>query len=176
MGTRGRDNLNDSKLFFVTTTLKRHERLFATATIRNEAASMLFRVARANQTTLMAYCMMPSHIHLIAGHPDGGSGISRFLQSYKSLVSHILFRERHGVWTPRFDDVVIASESLFLAKLNYIHENPVRAGLAIRATDWRWSSARFWYLDEPSDALSKSFGEDEPAGGARRGRLAGTQY
>ena len=28
-------------------------------------------------------------------------------------------------------------------KLQYMHENPVRAGLVKRPTDWRWSSARW---------------------------------
>ena len=31
-----------------------------------------------------------------------------------------------------------------LEKLNYMHENPMRKGLAAQATDWKWSSAR-WY-------------------------------
>jgi putative transposase len=31
-----------------------------------------------------------------------------------------------------------------MEKLNYIHLNPVRAGLSERASDYRWSSARIW--------------------------------
>jgi hypothetical protein len=34
------------------------------------------------------------------------------------------------------------------AAIAYIHENPVRRGLCIRSTDWRWSSARHYYGDE----------------------------
>jgi putative transposase len=33
---------------------------------------------------------------------------------------------------------------MFMEKLNYIHQNPVRAGLVERASDYRWSSARIW--------------------------------
>jgi len=40
-----------------------------------------------------------------------------------------------------------------MEKLNYIHLNPVRAGLVERAIDYRWSSARIWQ-DCPA--------EDEP--------------
>lgn len=29
-------------------------------------------------------------------------------------------------------------------KLTYMHLNPARAGLVVRVTEWRWSSAR-WY-------------------------------
>jgi len=35
-------------------------------------------------------------------------------------------------------------EGMFMEKVNYIHQNPVRAELVERATDYRWSSARFW--------------------------------
>jgi hypothetical protein len=31
-----------------------------------------------------------------------------------------------------------------MQKLNYIHMNPVRAGLVSEATEYRWSSARIW--------------------------------
>ena len=31
-----------------------------------------------------------------------------------------------------------------MQKLNYIHQNPVLAGLAENALDYRWSSARIW--------------------------------
>ena len=40
-----------------------------------------------------------------------------------------------------------------MQKVNYIHLNPVRAGLVARAEDYRWSSARQWWgqvaEDEP---------------------------
>jgi hypothetical protein len=40
-----------------------------------------------------------------------------------------------------------------MQKVNYIHQNPVRAGLVERVEDYRWSSGRFW---------SKCPNEDEP--------------
>jgi hypothetical protein len=40
-----------------------------------------------------------------------------------------------------------------MQKVNYVHQNPVRAGLGERAEDYRWSSSRFW---------SKCPNEDEP--------------
>jgi putative transposase len=39
----------------------------------------------------------------------------------------------------------IYSERKLEEKLDYIHQNPVRADLVERAADWPWSSAR-WYL------------------------------
>ncbi len=42
----------------------------------------------------------------------------------------------------RFDDEVIRNEKMFWAKLRYIHNNPVKAGLVIKPEDYKYSSAR----------------------------------
>jgi putative transposase len=40
--------------------------------------------------------------------------------------------------------LLITSEAVFMQRVNYVHQNPVRAGLVARAEDYRWSSARGW--------------------------------
>jgi hypothetical protein len=45
----------------------------------------------------------------------------------------------------------IFSEAVFMQKVNYIHQNPMRAGLVERAIDYRWSSARRWQRCEVDD-------------------------
>jgi putative transposase len=44
----------------------------------------------------------------------------------------------------RFDDVVIKSDRIMRIKVNYIHQNPVRAGLVQKGEEWPYSSARFY--------------------------------
>jgi hypothetical protein len=51
---------------------------------------------------------------------------------------------KYSLWQRERNVFPIISEKLFMQKLNYIHQNPVRAGLVQRATDYRWSSARIW--------------------------------
>ena len=48
------------------------------------------------------------------------------------------------LWQTEKNVLPIFSEGMFMQKVNYIHRNPVRAGLVARATDYRWSSARIW--------------------------------
>jgi len=52
-------------------------------------------------------------------------------------------------WKPRFDDLIIWSEKQFRIKVNYIHNNPVKAGLVERPIDYAFSSATDWLLDKP---------------------------
>ena len=37
-----------------------------------------------------------------------------------------------------------SGQGYYLTLLNYIHDNPVRAGLVYRAEEWKWSSCRFY--------------------------------
>jgi hypothetical protein len=54
------------------------------------------------------------------------------------------------LWKDRFDDLVIDSEQTLRVKIEYIHNNPVRAGLASNPEDWKYSSARNYLSDDHS--------------------------
>lgn len=51
-------------------------------------------------------------------------------------------------WKIRFDDFIIRNLEQLKIKMDYIHDNPVRAKLVEKATDWKYSSARDWLLGE----------------------------
>lgn len=53
-------------------------------------------------------------------------------------------------WQPKYYPFNLYSEKKATDKLDYMHLNPVTAGLVERAADWRWSSARYYLLQEPS--------------------------
>jgi hypothetical protein len=53
-------------------------------------------------------------------------------------------RHRYSLWGHESNVFSVFSESMLMQKVNYIHLNPVRAGLVERAVDYRWSSARLW--------------------------------
>jgi len=49
-------------------------------------------------------------------------------------------REVEMLWQPRFFDRALRTVREYNEKVEYIHLNPVRAGLARRADAWPWSS------------------------------------
>ncbi|MGD0128877.1 MAG: hypothetical protein ABSF46_26285 [Terriglobia bacterium] len=51
-------------------------------------------------------------------------------------------RESALLWQPRFFGRAVRTMKEYYEKVEYIHLNPVRAGLVERAEDWPWSSAR----------------------------------
>ena len=71
-----------------------------------------------------------------------------------------MVRERPGKFVfrcwqegPGFDRNLYSIKAL-QGSLDYIHTNPVKRGLCVKARDWRWSSARYYESDgQEYDAL-----------------------
>lgn len=106
---------------------------------------ILAAAQRRYPVRLLAYCVMPNHWHLLA-ESDQPDSISRYMQWAASThaVRHRLSTGTvgHGhVYQGRFWSEPITGEAHFLNVMRYIEANPVRAGLARRASEWRWSSA-----------------------------------
>ena len=55
----------------------------------------------------------------------------------------------HAVWLKDFSSIDPWSARFVRQKLNYIHLNPVRAGLCKHPADWKWSSYRAYLPHEP---------------------------
>jgi putative transposase len=104
---------------------------------------IVFRTSGEKSIKLMGYVLMPNHIHLISGSVEGGKAISKFIHSIKGRIRETL-QGKGKFWQNRFDDLLLKSEKQFITKLNYIHYNPVRAGLVEYPEDWIYSSFRDW--------------------------------
>jgi putative transposase len=86
---------------------------------------------------------MPEHVHLLLT-PSPGVTLERSIQFVKGGYSHALGTElgRKGeVWQRGFTDHRIRDAADFDAHREYIHENPVKRGLAECAGDYRYCSA-----------------------------------
>ncbi len=117
----------------------------------------------AHQDGLCAgFVVMPDHVHAAIWFPREFQ-ISLFINKWKELSSREIHRlflrqfpkylEKVGgertIWQPKYYDFNIYSDRKLREKVDYMHNNPVRAGLVREATEWPWSSARFWLLGKP---------------------------
>jgi putative transposase len=99
----------------------------------------------------IAWCLMTNHVHLVAIPRDERSlalGVGEAHRRYTRLVN---FREgwRGYLFQGRFHSFPLEG-SYVLAAVRYVLRNPVRAGLAKRPWDYRWSSAK-WFVGERED-------------------------
>lgn len=156
MAVRRRLHLSGSALVFVTTTVTNWEHAFRLPAIAHCAIKQLGEAVAHFDAQLVGYVLIPSHLHAMIGLPRVEK-LPKLMQSYKILTSKRIkglnCQEytgrfwREGLfhfWKPRYDDQVIFSEEQFATKMEYIHNNPVKAGLVNDPLDWPYSSAVDW--------------------------------
>ena len=138
----------------------------------DELVKSLKFLIKEHRATLFAYVIMQSHIHFIVYLPKGES-ISDFMRDFKKYTSTRIrvMMESDGyieivkkldqnipagskqsfiLWTSRFDDVLIYTDKVMKIKVNYIHNNPVKAGLVEEDIEWKYSSARNYHVGDNS--------------------------
>jgi putative transposase len=90
---------------------------------------------------LFGYVVMPDHVHLLIRPRE--NDLSSAMRKVKAAAgTRIMSRRKKlgSLWQPKYFDHIIRRVRDFWEKLEYIHKNPVEAGLVVRPEDWRWSS------------------------------------
>ena len=104
--------------------------------------ALLAEWCRTYGVSILAYCLMPNHVHLVAV-PRSADGLRRAIgETHRRYTRGVNFRQgwRGHLWQGRFASFVM-DEYHLRAAVRYIERNPVRAGLVQSAWDWPWSSA-----------------------------------
>jgi putative transposase len=94
---------------------------------------------------LLAYGVMPNHWHLVVW-PRGDGDRSRFMNRLTLPHTQRWHQHRHTVgeghvYQGRLKSFPVETGEHLLTVGRYVERNPVRAGLVVRAEQWRWSSA-----------------------------------
>ncbi|PNU21823.1 transposase [Geothermobacter hydrogeniphilus] len=94
--------------------------------------------------TFLAWCLMSNHVHLIAV-PSRADSLARAIgEAHRryTRMKNFAAGVRGYLFQGRFGSCVLDQQHL-LAAGRYIENNPVKAGITARATDYPWSSARY---------------------------------
>jgi REP element-mobilizing transposase RayT len=87
---------------------------------------------------------MPNHVHVVV-EPMDGHTLSTIAKSWKSITSRQANArlDRTGpFWGADYFDRYMRNEDHVVRTIEYVENNPVKAGLVKEAADWPWSSAR----------------------------------
>ena len=138
-----RHYIQNEKIMLITTVTHNRIPIFAEIGFANEAIETLYRVKSMYAFFLYGFVIMPDHCHFLLQVPVEGS-ISRIMNVYKSGVSFNTNTKR--IWQKRFDSRIVKHSG---PTLEYIHMNPVKAGLSESPEEYPWSSATGkWDTDE----------------------------
>jgi putative transposase len=108
----------------------------------------------AAQVRVLAYVLMPNHVHLILvpKHEDSlRKAMSSVHRAYAGIINARRKKTGH-FWQGRFGCVAMDG-SHTVSALRYLLLNPVRARLCAKPEQWRWSSASA-YLNGRNDSLT----------------------
>ncbi|MEA2206852.1 MAG: REP-associated tyrosine transposase [Blastocatellia bacterium] len=153
----------DNPALYLTAVAKDRLQVFRTDTIKRITCSALDEARNSCGFALYAHVIMPDHLHVITDSVFKPSKVLRYINGIISrrVIDHLkqhghnasLEKLRHetkerghsySLWDHNNNVFSITSEDMFMQKVNYIHQNPVRAGLVERAEDYLWSSVRWW--------------------------------
>jgi REP element-mobilizing transposase RayT len=102
---------------------------------------------------LTAFLLMPDHIHALLSF-EGDKAMSRVIGDWKHFHTHknkIIWQE--GYFDHRLRDDERGEQ--FSAKINYIRQNPVAAGLCEKAEDWPWWIERSAFAEKSAGGTEK---------------------
>jgi putative transposase len=108
---------------------------------RRRFIGTLKRYQETSNFILHGYCLMDNHIHLLLQETE--ESISEVLKRISSsyVYWYNLKYERSGhLFQERFKSENVESTASFLKVLRYIHQNPIKAGLAGNVFDCKWTS------------------------------------
>ncbi|HXE53849.1 MAG TPA: helicase C-terminal domain-containing protein, partial [Tepidisphaeraceae bacterium] len=106
---------------------------------RNDVAALVVKALRhfdGERYRLLAWTIMPNHVHVVLQLMPGEE-LSKVLHSWKSHTAHEankLLNRTGEFWQPEYYDHLVRDEDDLGHAVEYVWENPPRAGLA----NWTW--------------------------------------
>ena len=118
----------------------------------------LLKLANEYQWQLCAWAIFSNHYHFIAQSPEKVSNLKPLLsQLHVTAAKYVNAQDvspQRKVWH-QFWDSHLTYQYSYLARLNYVNQNPVKHGLVTNATDYPWCSAS-WFEKTNTTAFLKT--------------------
>lgn len=151
--------------FFTATNLE-WEKLLKPDKYKNIIIESLRFLVKEKRIILYAFVIMENHLHLIWQMQPGirSQDVQRDFLKYTAQKIKSDLQKNHPAVLSRFKvktkdrkyqfweknalSIELSTEKVFQQKLNYIHNNPVKAGLCILPEEYHYSSASFYELNK----------------------------
>ena len=141
---------------------------FADPQHAEEMAAQIVPTFAMQAFEVVVYCVMPDHVHVLLEGQTDDADFRRAVRVWKLVCGH-RWRMSHDVplWQVGYFDRVLREEDDTRAVVGYILNNPVRAGLAVRAVEYPFSGSARYSLEE----LAEHAGDWNPPWKTRRGHI-----
>jgi putative transposase len=114
--------------------------------------------------TIIAYCIMPDHYHILVGSPSS-EALSSFVGIVENSYSRFFntkYKRKGPLWQSRFRREAIENDAQLLHVSRYIHLNPTTSYLVGRPEEWWYSSYRAYIANESALRVIKELSMRSP--------------
>lgn len=138
----GSDNYLGQRVFFVTICSHRRKTIFAEASLCEWLVHHLRQSAAQHRFGVHAYCIMPDHLHLLAGGLSAESNLLAFVNAFKQRTAYEHRKERRAwLWQFKFYDHILRPNDAAEQVAWYVWLNPVRKGMCKQPEDYPFSGS-----------------------------------
>jgi len=115
---------------------------------------LLKEISRQHAITIYAFCLMENHIHLLlSSEEENLYDAMRDLFSRYAMWFNKKYERKGHLFGGPYRQAVCLDDGYLVAASVYIHLNPVKAGLASVAEEYRWSSVRLYCEEDAPESL-----------------------
>ena len=146
--------------YLVTVNASGRSNPFADPDVASELAAQISPHFALNDFEVVAYCVMPDHVHLLLEGTSAAADLCEAVRAWKQRTSYDC-RRRTGtrLWQPGFHDRILREGDDTRLVVRYVLQNPVRAGLVQYARDYQWvGSSRYTVAELETHAADWSTG------------------
>lgn len=154
--------------YFITTTIINWIDIFTRLNQKQLIVDSLVYCQKEKGLEIYAWVLMPSHLHMMC-RVTGDVALSDVMRDFKKHTSkkiielilnepesrrewlleqfskacdHLAREQKYKVWQDGYHAEILQTNKFIYQKLNYIHNNPVEAGIVSNSWDYKYSSAR----------------------------------
>jgi len=135
-------SINKSGFFHVMSQGLDKSYIFKEEQEKEKYLSLLKRYYKKYHVKLISYCIMNNHVHLLF-YTNDILEVSKYMKAVNTVYGKYYNKkyERIGfVYRNRFKSQYINNERYLLYCIKYIHMNPVKAGMVIDESEYKYSS------------------------------------
>ena len=123
--------------YFLTFCTDRRQPFFTKERAVSLVLSQISRAATDEKFSVIAYCFMPDHLHLLIEGFAENSDCRAFISRSRQFSGYYYSKEfKARLWQPYGYEHVLRNDEATFAVARYILDNPIRAGLVTRVSDY----------------------------------------
>jgi putative transposase len=129
-------------VYFLTACTIRRKKILACPAAASVLSESWLAAGGVHGWVVGRYVIMPDHVHFFARPHADAKPLASFVRDWKKWTTRQLSTQagiKPPLWQSEFFDHVLRSPRSYSEKWDYVHNNPVRAGLVDDAQNWPYA-------------------------------------